>query len=162
MMDSEQFRNIVMPLHGVMYRVAFHIMGNADDACDAIQDTLEKLWIRRKTLSSVDNTKGYCIGALKNHCLTLLRQSKTVEHTDTLPDRADSTDIHNRIEARDNISRLRQIINGLPELQRRVISLSIFSQCSNAEICSITGLSDQNVRANLSRARHKIKELFTE
>lgn len=161
-MDSEQFRNIVMPLQNVMYRVALHIMGNADDACDAIQDTLEKLWIKRSTLSCVENAKAYCIGVLKNQCLTILRQTKATDTIDNLPDSTDSIDLSSQVEARDNISRIRLIIASLPETQRRVAELSIFSQCSNTEICSITGMTDQNVRANLSRARHRIKELFTE
>ncbi len=161
-MDSEQFRNTVMPLQKVMFRVALHIMGNADDACDAIQDTLEKLWIKRSSLSCVENASAYCIGVLKNQCLTMLRQTRVTDSTDKLPDHTDSTDLFSQVEARDNIDRIRRIIASLPETQRRVAELSIFSQCSNTEICSITGMTDQNVRANLSRARHRIKELFTE
>ncbi len=64
------------------------------------------------------------------------------------------------LEYRERLSEVNRIIATLPKNQQDVIRLSSFGGCSNDEIAGITGLSDTNVRALLSRGRKKIKSLL--
>lgn len=162
-MTTDSFKEIVMPLQSVMYRTALRIMGNQDDALDAIQDTLARLWNCRSMIEQAENKSAYCIGALRKQCLTALRSQKITTDIDSLsgePD--DCNNPSDALEARDRVDLLRQIIRTLPPTQRRIIELSLFAQLSNAEICRSTGLTDQNVRTALSRARQRIRLLFTQ
>lgn len=151
----------MVSLRDVMYRVALSIMGNEDDALDAVQDTIVRLWDNRRRLSGADNPPAYCVGALRKQCVSALRNRRTVIQLDCELPISDNFEAVRSVESRDKLMILRQIIASLPREQKRVVELTIFSQCSTAEIVEITGLSNQNVRTLLSRARRKIKESFT-
>lgn len=76
-------------------------------------------------------------------------------------DSTDSMEADSAIRHGDSVNLLNRIIDTLPPNQQMVIKMSTFAQCSNDEIAAATGLSDANVRTLLSRARHRIKELFS-
>ena len=161
-MDAERFRQTITPIRDTMFRVALGIMGSEDDALDAIQDTVVRLWTNRRLLAAASNSQAYCIGALRKQCLSMIRtrrDSVALESCD-LSD-SDHDAAVSAIESRDSLRIIRQIIQSLPQGQKRAIELSVFSQCSNEDIARITGFSEQNVRTLLSRARRRIKELFT-
>lgn len=160
-MNAESFKDLVMPMRDLMYQVAFRIVGNEADAMDAIQDTLMRLWDNRLSLARADDRKAYCLGALKNQCISTLRRRHERISIDFAQNLTDCNSASRSIEARDSIRLLQQIIHQLPDGQRRVIELSFFAHCSNDDIIRITGYSPQNVRTLLSRGRRKIKELFT-
>lgn len=160
-MTSDQFKHTIAPLHASLYRIAFHITGNHDDAMDALQETLIGLWRHNDQLARSASPQAYCITTLKNQCITLLRRRKISCDINEARYSPDESDIASQTEQRDRLRKVRLAITQLPPTQRRVITLSAFGQCSNSEIAVITGLSEQNIRAALSRARKKIKELFT-
>lgn len=160
-MDSESFKDLMVSLRDVMYRVALSIMGNEDDALDVIQDTIVRLWDSQMLLFSADNRPAYCIGALRKQCISALRSRRANQPLDCDLPLSDNCETIRSVESRDTLLTLRRIIDSLPRDQKRVIELTVFSQCSTAEIVEITGFSNQNVRTLLSRGRRKIKELFT-
>lgn len=49
-MTDQEFRADILPLQDAMYRVAFILLRNEEDAADIVQDTILKLW---------QNTKSY-------------------------------------------------------------------------------------------------------
>lgn len=161
-MSTQEFRSIVMPLQAIMYRIALRITGNHDDACDAIQDTLVRLWNHAGSLAVAQDKSAYCVGALKKQCISLMRSRKEHAPVEILACNPSPESLSDDVERRDTLRIIREAIGGLPESQRRVMELSVFSQCDNSEICDITGMTDANVRAALSRGRRRIKELFTQ
>ncbi|MCM1292104.1 MAG: sigma-70 family RNA polymerase sigma factor [Bacteroides sp.] len=159
-MNADEFKTTVKSLSDAMYRTAFHIMRDRDDALDAVQDTLMTLWVNRHRLEAADNRRSYCIIAVRNQCISTLRSRHTVTPIDDTPDISDESSMPDRIAARDSIDLLRQIITCLPKGQQKVMELASFSQLSNDEIAEATGLSPTNIRTILSRARKKVKHLF--
>jgi RNA polymerase sigma-70 factor, ECF subfamily len=59
---------------------------------------------------------------------------------------------------KENIRKVYQEIDHLPLIQKQVLHLKQFRNCSFEEISEITGLSEGNVRVILSRARKTLKE----
>ncbi|MDE6028214.1 MAG: sigma-70 family RNA polymerase sigma factor, partial [Muribaculaceae bacterium] len=64
------------------------------------------------------------------------------------------------IEAKDTRRRMEQLIDALPDGQRRVIRLSSFGEFDVMEISDATGFTPGNVRQLLSRGRKRLRELF--
>ena len=54
-MKNISFRNDVLPLKNVLYRLALRITLNKEEAEDIVQDTLMKVWNRRDSLQNVDS-----------------------------------------------------------------------------------------------------------
>lgn len=157
-MDTSVFKETFLPFSRMMYAEAFRLLGNAEDAEDAVQDVYAKLWERRESLGELDNPRAYTMAMVRNRCLTLvtLRPAKA---PDTVTEEAGADPV-GEIEVRDSAERIIGIINSLPESQRRVIMMHDVEGCDNSEIVETTGMSAENVRQLLSRARRFIRSRF--
>ena len=51
-MNAQEFKRRFMPFHRLLYRVAFHLTGNVQNAEDLLQDTYLKLWQKRNELGT--------------------------------------------------------------------------------------------------------------
>ena len=151
-----------MPCHKAMYRVAYMILENDDDASDAVQTAMIRIWEHRDSLSEISNPEAYCITAARSAAIDMTRSRRPVNQLSDACNLVACDSADERLEKGQELSAVECIIRQLPENQQRVLSLSAFSECSNAEISLITGLSDANVRTLLSRARTKLRILYSQ
>lgn len=163
-MNATEFKQQFLPCHPKLYRVAFRLMGNAQDAEDMVQEAYLKLWNKRDELTSVLNTEAYCVTLIKNLCYDAMRRTQPDEDGRTPEELSLSTDtnIAREVEQRDEVNQVKWLIGQLPEQQRQVILLRDVNDCSFEEIEQATGLNAINIRVLLSRARKKIREQFNE
>lgn len=163
-MDAADFKQQFLPCHPKLYRAAFRLMGNAQDAEDMVQEAYLKLWNKRNELTDVLNVEAYCITLIKNLCYDALRRSQPDE--DGRPPEelnlTTDTNIAHEVEQKDEVNQVRRLIGQLPQQQKRVILLRDVNDCSFEEIEQATGLNAINIRVLLSRARKKIREQFNE
>lgn len=159
-MNAETFKKVFLPYHQKLYRIAFRILSDKAEAEDAVQETFIKLWNKRHELQSIDNTEGFSVIVLRNICLDMLRKEHTAYKTDYDTEIAETDLLENRIEKKDSLYNVEQLINKLPEQQRQVMQLKHWDGCSDKEIEKITGLSTVNIRVILSRSRKAIREEF--
>jgi RNA polymerase sigma-70 factor (ECF subfamily) len=61
---------------------------------------------------------------------------------------------------RDRIALVRQLIDNLPEKQRSCMQLREFEGKSYKEIAQILGITEEQVKVNIFRARQQIKQQF--
>lgn len=161
-MDAEDFKRKFLPLHPKLFRVALALLGNKDNAEDILQETYCKLWEKRTDLAVINNAEAFSVTIVKNLCLDFLRSPRANRNEDNL----DTVTLANHYspekeaEEADEINKVRELIERLPENQKQVIKLRGLSDCSMEEIEEITGFSAVNVRTLLSRARKTIKEQY--
>ncbi|MDO4318965.1 MAG: sigma-70 family RNA polymerase sigma factor [Bacteroidales bacterium] len=156
MMDPTTFRNSIVPLYKPMFAAAAAILGDRDEAADAVQDAMERLWQARESLDAIQSLPAYCMTVLRRVAIDRIRRRRQTEPIDNIPETAAPPDN----TARETSAIIDRIIATLPSNQQTVIRLSAFEQKSNDEIAVLTGLSNDNVRQLLSRARRRIKELY--
>ena len=73
-MDAESFKNLFLPYHRKLYRVAFRLLEDVADAEDVVQEAYLKLWDKRDGLAVISNPEAFCVALVKNMCFDLLRQ----------------------------------------------------------------------------------------
>ncbi|MCM1094068.1 MAG: sigma-70 family RNA polymerase sigma factor [Lachnospiraceae bacterium] len=161
-MDATEFRHIVLPQYELMYRIAFSAIGNSEDAQDAVQDAVTKLWVSRSRLASVDCPKAFILRAARNAAIDLLKsKANTTANTDELNETPEErADISDAIDAKDSLQRVNRLIEKLDPLQREILLMRSHSGLSLAEIAELKGISHDNARTILSRARKRLKELY--
>ena len=163
-MDIDAFKQHYLPLHPKLYRVAFTLVGNREDAEDLLQETYAKLWSRREELDQVNHPEAFAVTLLKNSCLDFLRaaQRHGTEDEDLFDryEMAASPSPQQRLEEQEQVQQVKRIIRRLPAAQRQVICLRGLQDYSLEEIGELTGFSAANVRTLLSRARKTIREQF--
>jgi len=159
--DAERFKEKYIPYYQKMYRVAYRLLEDMEDAEDMVQEAYIKLWNKRNELEHVENLESYCIVILRNLCMDLLR-NKSRFHTQStddinIPVEAKQED---KIQNAEEMEYIEKIISRLPEQQQVVFRMRHFEDYSNEEIEKVTGLSAVNTRVLLSRARKKVQEIY--
>lgn len=163
-MNQDRFKKSVIAHYRQMFDAAASILRDRDKAADAIQDAMVSLWNIRDRLDNVENIRGYCIMVARHKALDALKRFDATSF-DPIPEKFDCADTNDTspssaIEQKQETARLKAIIGSLPDNQRRVMVLSALHNLSNQEIASVTGLSDQNIRTLLCRARQKVRQLY--
>jgi len=156
-MDSKQFNNQIVTLSDKFFRLAKSILGDADSAQDAVQDLIAKLWERRSKLDEVENIQAFSMRSMRNLCLDSIRQRHDEQE---IPPEAEYIELnpHQQVEQNDMVSKIKMLIDGLPELQRTIIRMRDVEGMEINEIAYITTLTENAVSVNLSRARQKVRE----
>lgn len=158
-MSADDFKNLMMELFPAMRGWAFRILGSdrIDDIEDVLQETAAALWNKRLMLAKVENPKAYVMASLRNRCLTKMKSSRLfsdIAEVSDYPDRQSNADEFESVDL------LSTIIGRLPEMQRKVISLSIYNELDYNEIALRLNLSRDNVRQLVSRARRSLREAY--
>lgn len=162
-MNNDEFKAEIQPHYRLMYRVAASVLKNDDEAADAVHDAVLIIFERRNQLKDVPNVKQYCLSVVRNTCLNLIRDRKVYVEIDKAGDieSNENEDVYNIMESKELSDYVARVIERLPADQKRVFQLSAFGGFSNAEIANLLGITQGNVRVILSRARKKIKVLFS-
>ena len=158
-MNADVFKQLFLPHHKKMYRIAFRMVENQHDAEDIVQETYIKLWKKRNELAHIENTESFAIAVLKNTCLDFLRKMKPeiVE----LSALNQEFSLSEQIENNEKLQHVEAIVKQLPERQQQLIRLKHYEDFSDKEIEKITGLKTGNIKMIISRARKTIKEQFS-
>ncbi len=162
MMTAQEFKSRFLPLQQKLYTAAYRIMGSSQDAEDIVQEAYMKLWQQRDSIPLDGNLTGFCITLTKNLCRDKLRRLHLEIVDDEPPESSLMTvrDAEQELTERENYVRLMAVIDQLPPPQRRVILMHDVEGMDNAEIASLTGYTEVNIRVLLSRARKYVRQLF--
>ena len=158
-MNATEFKKQLLPLNASLYRMAFKLMGNEDDAKDVVQDAYLKLWKMRDNITNVENPLAYCLTIVKNMCLDRYRAASLNlidKPPEELPIAADDS-ASRHIEQEQTTQLLNQCLARLPAQQQQVLRMRDLTGCSMQEIEKATGLSAVNARVLLSRARKTLR-----
>ena len=161
-MNAQEFKQRFMPYHRLLYRVAFHLTGNVQDAEDLLQDTYLKLWQKRDDLREEAVTQAYLVTLMRN-LLRDQRRLKTIDTSAELKDELsppDERNLDHQIDAKDEASQMEGLINQLPERDGKIIRMHLVEERSYEEIEKKTGLSQGNIRIIVMRTRQKLKQQF--
>ena len=141
--------------------MALALLGNRAEAEDTMQDAYLKLWNMRDRLPEYDNVEALAVTMTKNLCLDKLRSYRSRMQNSTeverLPVRTERPEPDRETELRESHRVIRKIVETLPEQQKLIFHLRDVEQYSYDEIHEITGLTKNNIRVNLSRARKAVR-----
>jgi len=160
-MTGDQFKKMILPISAKLFRIASVMLSDEDDAKDTLQDLYSKLWEQRDKLNEIKNPEAYGVTMIKNLCINKLKMNNRYEILDIIDQEYqlplfETPEDH--LIMKENIRKVYQEIDHLPVIQKQVLHLKQFRNCSFEEISEITGLSEGNVRVILSRARKTLKE----
>ena len=159
-MKKISFRNDVLPLKNEIFRLALRITLNRAEAEDIVQDTLIKVWDKRYEWDSIDSIEAFSLRICRN--LALDRLKKKDNNNDSFEDKnvAEPPSAHNPQELmiqQDRVRLVREIVNSLPEKQRSCMQLRDFEGKQYKEIADILGITEEQVKVNIFRARQTVK-----
>ena len=143
-----------------MYNVAYRIVGNEDDASDALQEAFISAF-RNLDSYRADATFGAWIKRIVvNKSITALQRRKF----EPIPedDRWDVAEEEMPMAYADELTvdRVKKGIEQLPDGYRSVLSLYLLEGYDHQEIGDIMGISESTSKSQLNRAKAKLRELL--
>ena len=158
-MNQNEFVLLINPFKDKLFRLAKRLLVSTEEAEDATQEILVKLWTKNENLDSYNSVEAVAMTMTKNYCLDQLKSKRAgnlkIVH-DNFTDRQPSLD--QKVEDNDSLNWVEKIIGQLPEQQRLIIQLRDIEQCEFSEIAKIAEMNETAVRVALSRARKTIRE----
>lgn len=164
-MNEQEFSQKVMVYSGKFYRYSYKILGNKDDAHDTVQDLYVKLWTIRENLNSISNIEAFATTIVRNLCIDRLKKIKStvldsgcLVKLSVVTENNDSEDDVEEVDVKMDL--VRRVLKKLPEIQQKIFLMRDFEEKEYDTISNELGISEENLRVMLSRARKKIRELI--
>ena len=163
MMNSSEFQNQIVSIAPRIYPMVVRILKNENDAADAIQEIMLKLWNKRKSLKKHPNPEGFVFVTARNYCLDIIKKRKIAfDDSANYPESVDTESVELRQDNQEAAKLINSLINDLPDQQKEVIILRDIDGLEFAEISDLTGTKIENIRVQLSRARKTISRRLNE
>lgn len=151
-MNALEFKNLVLPAYGVMETAARRILRTPDDAADAVQDVMRKLWERHEEIDIHTNITAYAVRSVTNRCMDIVRNSRPTAQVESIADVVDETE-DEKVALLESLDRA---IAALDEPRHTIMTMSL-DGFHTADIARKTGLGEANVRQILSRVRKELR-----
>jgi RNA polymerase sigma factor (sigma-70 family) len=161
-MNQNEFIQLVNPFKDKVFRLAKRLLVSVEEAEDATQEVLIKLWNKNENLNGYSSVEAFAMTTTKNFCLDVLK-SKRASNLSIVHDNFVSTaaSLQQHIEDKDSWSWVEKIIDKLPEQQKLIIQMRDIEQYEFEEIAKIMDMNETAIRVALSRARKAIREFMT-
>lgn len=165
-MKKVSFRNDVLPLKNVLYRLALRITMNREEAEDAVQETMIKVWDKRDSLQGINSIEAFSLTICRNIALDMTRRSarneESLDGQTFEPQVSNMPNPDEKAEQRDMLEMVKRIVDSLPEKQKTCMQLRDFEGKSYKDIAQILSITEEQVKVNIYRARQTVKQKFNE
>lgn len=162
-MNQNEFINIINPFKDKVFRLAKRLLVSREEAEDATQEVLVKLWNKNESLGQLKSVEAMAMTMTKNYCLDQLKSKRasnlTLVHSNYSSSEAS---LQKKVEDTDSWQWVEKIINDLPEQQKLIIQMRDIEEMEFDEIGKILEMNETAVRVALSRARKTIREIMTQ
>jgi RNA polymerase sigma-70 factor, ECF subfamily len=143
-----------------IYRFAFRMTGNADDASDLLQETFLRAFQAFPRLPAEANHRAWLYKIAHHQALNLFR-SRRVRKAFPLDE---ALDVHDRNGHPEDLSETRRLARALGEVvralsprQRAALLLKKYEGLAYADVASVLGCTEENARAHVYQAMKKVR-----
>ncbi len=160
-MTPEKFRKVFLPEGRRLYALAFRYLNNREEAEDAVQEVMMKLWEERKKADNYENPAAWCTTITRNYCIDLLRRRKRIIQDDISEVNEvmeAGNDIFSHSDGSEAASLITGIVECMKEPYRSAVILRDIEGYSYEEAAEAMQTSVGSLRTILSRARKSIRE----
>jgi len=160
---DRQFAELARRQARLMFRVAHSLLRNVQDAEDAVQEALLKLYRTGGWLGMEDEKAFLARTVWRTGLDVLARRPRATEPLEDEAGRefaAGATPADQSLADGDERALLRRLIDALPEELRRPLVLSAIEEMTSREAAAAMGIPEGTVRTRIMRARAELKRRF--
>lgn len=163
--DASAFDQIMICYQRRVYSVAWRILGNREDAMDAVQDTFLRVYRYLKSYRASEDFDGWLYRIAVNVCRDIARKRGTPSPVfseldidqESVPQAGAETDIESRAIRQQQLRIVSAALDTLSKKEREALVLRDLEGLATEEVARILGSSQTTVRSQISSARRKIK-----
>ena len=160
-MTQEEFSRLAPRLRRRMLSVARRFFGNDDDAEDATQEALAKLWQRCRMLSAERNIDALAVMIAKNECVDIYRrreQTLSIDEQTPLQLASEGEEADAALLQQERQTEIDAAIGKLQKREQQILRLRYEDEQTTRQIALQTGIPHPSVQSMLSMAKKKLKQ----
>lgn len=166
--DKKRFTELYNTYKNLMYKVAFDILQNPQDAEEALQDAFFSIARNFSKISEINcpQTKGFVVIVVRNFSYNMIKKIKRRHEADIDIDKLeipvgmplpDETALNGY-----DVETLENALRQLPQNYYDIIYLTSYMDYSTNDAAKILGISYENAKKRLTRARAKLAAVLKE
>ena len=161
-MKTTQIRNELVELGGGAHALAIQIMGNADDAADAVQDAIATVLERPAAYRPEQGPlRPWFLRVVRNRCIDLLRRRRP-QGTPAEELVEPSGGPEHNAENAEVAQQLKQALALIKPEQRQIVILRDYLDLPYAQISVVLDIAPGTVMSRLHRARIALAKSYRE
>ena len=149
---SNRLDELVVKYENPLFRAALAILGDVQEAEDAVQDTFLRYLEKRPQFRDGEHEKAWLLKVTANRCKSVLRTRR----------RHPAVELLDVYQAPEEGRELLEAILALPANQRSAVHLHYYEGYTSEEIGAILGQRPGTVRSHLSRARDALRRYLSD
>ena len=154
---EQQFKELFLSEYNRMYKAAYILLGDDDEAKDAVQDVFAKLWAGTSPLRE-ESQRTFLLTCVRNRCLNIIAQRKTAQNALLL---LTSEAIDSGTHDEELIQTIEDYIDErLTPQTSRIIRMHFDEEQSYKEISSSLGISLSAVNKHIVQGLRKLRSTF--
>jgi RNA polymerase sigma-70 factor (ECF subfamily) len=167
--DADAFNLLVERHYKRIYSLAFQMLGNAEDAADATQETFVKAFEQLRHFRGDASFSTWLHRIAINTCKDMMRRNRPVqfsqltpedEHAEFDPATLSEPNPDEILAEREQAELVWLALGKLPDEARQILVLCDMQGFSYAEVAAILNLPEGTVKSRLHRARNAFKEAW--
>ncbi|MCS7263237.1 MAG: sigma-70 family RNA polymerase sigma factor [Armatimonadetes bacterium] len=167
--DSQAFELLIERHYQRIYKLAFQMLGNGEDAADATQETFVKAYQQIRSFRGASSFATWLYRIAINTCRDMMRRNRAIpfsqispedEQNDFEPSTLIEPNPNEILAEREKAELVWMALNSLPEDTRQILVLCDMQGFSYAEVAEILNLAEGTVKSRLHRARNAFKEVW--
>ncbi len=164
--DHESFDELFRHFFPGMLSYGKLLVRDEDIVKDLIQDIFLKLWINRRTLTTIGNLPGYLYVSLKHNSANYLKMQRRSAPADSESMSElfslTPTNPEAQVIEKEELRKIEDTINSLPKKCRMIFRLIKEDGLKYKEVAGLLELSVKTVEAHMTFAYSRIMECFEE
>lgn len=167
-MTRQEITQFYQRHHGRLYNIAWRILRDADEAEEAMQDTILKYVSEERDFASQEQMSAWLARTCIHDAIDRLRKRKRHEAflEDYAQEEADEAasfaGLTGESPALPSVSRIKAAMDELPEPYRLILNLVLIEGLDYEEIAALTGKKEPTLRSLYSRGRSKLMKLLND
>lgn len=161
--DRDALIHLLRQVETPLYRTAYYMLGNEQDALDATQDALIKIY---KSFHSFEQKAKFLTWAQRivtNVCIDRCRKKKdtvSIDEYEYVLNQSGESYVEDELNRKMIAEDIQEAIQQLPENQRVVVVMRYLQDLSYKEIADAVNLPINTVKSHLFRARQQLQSLL--
>lgn len=162
--DGPAFAELMRRHQERIWRVCYRLMDNAEDASDAAQEVLVRMFLGRQKFAGLSKYTTWLHGIAIRTCLSLRRGRGRRRKHESLAQEQETRTTERQAEASspEQAIDLNLILSGLDEEDRALLILKYAEGYSHEELAAMLQISVSACKMRISRACEKLRERYPE
>ena len=167
--DRESFERLYRLIHADLYRLAYSFLRDHDDADEALQETLVRMYRHFESLKQVEKFPSWAMRILVNQCYTHrtrkgrhaytpIEETTEKEDSEVMFQSGSAPNPREDLMNKELMARIRSAIDSLPKRQRMAILLFEIEGLPIKETADAMECSEGAVKFNIHQARRKLQK----